>query len=1252
MSNTVTNISYANTFGDWMVATNALINENNVLAAGDYTKSSGTIYLNETTQNSLQANGTVVIQKELRVQGTGSAATIDRNLSVGGQVLFSNTSLSVTTSGQANLNGLVLVQGPDIGISVSNNAYVGGNTTIRYNTITNNVQSNARVNTQTLSVTTNSYSDNLIANTQVQTSILSVSGQSYLTGNVYTYNDVNVGDSLIVRTGATVAGVNVIPFVTASFVQANAAYDSQNTTGSYANSAFLKANAAYAQANSASLYANGAFVQANSAYAQANSASLYANGAFVQANSVYTLANNILSGAQSVATLTVTGSTVTGLSAKATFSSIETIGGLSVGGNFTINGTTVYNSPTLVLSTETPNQIVYLGSYRTNNALQLANSVIANAYIRYNESNKNWEINDVLNTDTATTYSRLLSANSISDDSTSTSTSTTPTSRLVTGSYVQANASFLKANAAYGSQNTTGSYANSAYAQANGASLYANGASLYANGAFVQANAAFLTANTPSNVANSAALYANGAFVQANAAYTRANNSINANTGGTITGDLTITGNLFINGITTSVNTTTVTVTDSLIKLAKNNIVNDALDIGFYGIANTTGSSAPTYHGFARQAGSNNFLLFKGLTQDPSTTLPAGSLTAANAATIVANVAGYSITSNGVDLFLYTTNAYIQANTPSGVANSAALYANGAFIQANAAFALANNSYVANSAALYANGAFIQANSAFLQANGAFVQANAAYGSQNTTGTYANSAFLQANGSFTQANAAYGSQNTTGTYANSAFLQANGAFTQSNAAFLKSNSAYALANTFANTFIGTTGSISQSSGVISFSSNNGITVVATTSNNFAVSTSQDLRTTASPTFAGLTLTAPLAQSQGGTGATSSSGALTSLLPTGTTSGYVLTTGGPGSFYWAASSGGGGGATPGTTINSTRLSYTANGASGYTGNSFTTPTWTTSTQLRAYINGVRQFESEYSANSTANTITFSTAPTNGDAVLIEVDGYYVNPYYANNITYGPATGDIPTSANTIQLAIDSLESRKAALVGATFTGIASGITVATGVSNTAFATTAYVQNSIAPAFTQANTGVTNAATADSKAVTAGSYANGAFIAANTAVNNASGASLYANGAFIAANNSVQANSNTQFYSIGVGTAASSVSGEIRATSTITAGYSDDNLKTKLGTIENALDKVMCLTGFYYEPNQTAQDLGYVMKREVGVSAQEVEKVLPEVVVPAPIDNKYLTIQYEKMVPLLIEAIKELKLEIDALKGNKQ
>lgn len=127
-----------------------------------------------------------------------------------------------------------------------------------------------------------------------------------------------------------------------------------------------------------------------------------------------------------------------------------------------------------------------------------------------------------------------------------------------------------------------------------------------------------------------------------------------------------------------------------------------------------------------------------------------------------------------------------------------------------------------------------------------------------------------------------------------------------------------------------------------------------------------------------------------------------------------------------------------------------------------------------------------------------------------------------------------------------------------------------------------------------------------------------------------------------------NVNTQLASLGVGTAASGTAGEIRATNNITAYYSDDRLKTKLGNIENALDKVRSLSGFYYEANEVAQAFGYEVKREVGVSAQQVQAVQPEVVAPAPIDENYLTVRYERLVPLLIEAIKELDAELQSIK----
>jgi len=123
-------------------------------------------------------------------------------------------------------------------------------------------------------------------------------------------------------------------------------------------------------------------------------------------------------------------------------------------------------------------------------------------------------------------------------------------------------------------------------------------------------------------------------------------------------------------------------------------------------------------------------------------------------------------------------------------------------------------------------------------------------------------------------------------------------------------------------------------------------------------------------------------------------------------------------------------------------------------------------------------------------------------------------------------------------------------------------------------------------------------------------------------------------------------------------------EVRSSGDVVAYYSDERLKNIHGTIPNALEKTLALTGFYYTQNETAKELGYENdKQQVGVSAQEVQKVLPEAVGLAPVDmhydketktttsksgEDYLTVKYEKIVPLLIESIKELKAEIDELK----
>lgn len=126
-------------------------------------------------------------------------------------------------------------------------------------------------------------------------------------------------------------------------------------------------------------------------------------------------------------------------------------------------------------------------------------------------------------------------------------------------------------------------------------------------------------------------------------------------------------------------------------------------------------------------------------------------------------------------------------------------------------------------------------------------------------------------------------------------------------------------------------------------------------------------------------------------------------------------------------------------------------------------------------------------------------------------------------------------------------------------------------------------------------------------------------------------------------------------LGVGTPASAVTGEIRAANNITAYYSSDRrLKENIIKIRNSLDKVSLINGVEFDwtddylKDQGHEDGYFVRKHDVGVIAQEVREVLPEVV--GERQDGMLAVKYDRIIPLLIEAIKELKREVEELKAR--
>jgi len=502
-----------------------------------------------------------------------------------------------------------------------------------------------------------------------------------------------------------------------------------------------RTNAAFDAANSASAAATDQYARnrVNAAFTTANSSSDLAGSAYLTANIAY-----------SVATTNAIDIVARNISNSA-FASANAINGV----NITQNNRIAYSETTANAAFASANLI---------NGVDL----LQNNRIAYSETTAN----------AAFASANLINGVDITQNNS------------ITVALNTANAAFVLGNSIAGIDTTQNNSITASFIQANSARNTANAAFNAANNAtdtFVrnQANAAFNTGNS--------------AFNQANAAFIRANNSLDANNGGVVSGNLTVSqdlvvsGNLTVIGNTYSINAGSTTSTSPLYVFALNNYTTDLIDIGFVGHYND-GVNAHT--GLIRDAGTKEWHLFKGyvpqitannniLIDDPTFQID----------TLNANLHSTTITIKNIDILPYANNIYNTANAAFSAANNALdTWVRG---QANAAFIVANSAYQSqNATGQYANAAFITANAAFNAANNAtdtFVrnQANAAFNTGNSAFNQANAAFDAANNATdlwarNQANAAFNAaNNATDTFVRN---QANASFIQANAAFNKANS--------------------------------------------------------------------------------------------------------------------------------------------------------------------------------------------------------------------------------------------------------------------------------------------------------------------------------------------------------------------------------------------------------------------------------------------------------------------------------
>jgi len=265
----------------------------------------------------------------------------------------------------------------------------------------------------------------------------------------------------------------------------------------------------------------------------------------------------------------------------------------------------------------------------------------------------------------------------------------------------------------------------------------------------------------------------------------------------------------------------------------------------------------------------------------------------------------------------------------------------------------------------------------------------------------------------------------------------------------------------------------------------------------------------------------------------------------------------------------------------------------------------------------------------------------------VTGTGTGSFAATVITNANLTGDVTSSgSNATTLAAGSASNLDSGtLLAARMPALTGDITTVAGAVASTLATVATAgvtgSSTAIPVITINVKGLTTSITTAAVVAPAGTL-SGATLASGVTASSLTSVGTISSGTW----SSTVSTSVNSTMSGTLATGALTTTGAITATGEITAFFSDARLKKDVVAIQDPIAKIMSIRGVTFRPNETALAMGIVDSAQVGVIAQEVEEVMPELVCPSAFPG-FLTVKYDKLTALLIEAVKAQQGQIDAL-----